>query len=938
MHPVPVFEPIAIIGRGCHLPGAKSIGEYWDCIRNDTPTIREIPNERFDREMFFDSTPGVDFKTYCSKACLVEPVSNKKRFDLPLKWKHHPESVFSNLISVTRDACVDAGRELEGWAGVQGGVFVGHTRGGSLSGDLAYASYIAQAAELLDESVASLLTDSAMRTQADRKRWKDSLIQSVRRDMPKKDSTGGPALGAPVAAMAVAESLCWDGPFMAFNSACASSLQALHAAVLSLQARRIDMAVAAGASCCHSDSLILFAQARSLSANDTRPFDNEADGLIIGEGCVVLLLKRLSDALRDGDSVHAVIRGVGVASDGRGKSLWAPRKEGQMKAIARAYSSREAMRAIQYVEAHATSTKLGDATEMEALAESFGQVVDKGQKVPVGSVKAIIGHTLESAGLAGLLKSILCMEKGLFPAHQRLKNLSERIPWHEIPFFVPRDVSQWQPNDQGERWAAINGFGIGGLNAHVVVQSGELAERRTAGASLLKGVAPTINRNGSVLSDDGLSAPKSSAARRPFEIAVIATGCILPNALDWNSFRQFVRTDRIGTRLLSESRWLSPPKNPNTATSVLGETYGGFTDDFVYDWRRHKVPPKQVAAASPLQFMILEAVDQAIRPSGVLESAESKANTGVVVGTIFGGDFSNQLQMGLRIPDIQRRLRKLWKSEGIGFEAIEKALDLFGKKVINAMPAFFDETGSFTSSSLASRITKTFDLMGGAVAVDAAHGSSGAALMVCVDQLQFTENEFMLCIGAQQDMGPMKFEGWSANGWLGSQHGRRALDDNANGTFPGEGAAVMLLQRLRKGQTPIGKPVAFIKGIGTSMDSSGEICFARSARRANLGTEHESPVSAVRFSPMGVPEIDSPGRQGVSESFGEPSIPFRTANDSFGHLTGGSGMVECLASIALAAIDPSNTKLEPVRTMVQIGSPWECIYSVIIDVLKEKND
>ena len=94
MHPISSFEPIAIIGRGCHLPGAKSISEYWERIRNDTPTIREMPAERFDREMFYDATQGVDFKTYCSKACLVEPVSLEKRLDLPAKWKHHPETVF----------------------------------------------------------------------------------------------------------------------------------------------------------------------------------------------------------------------------------------------------------------------------------------------------------------------------------------------------------------------------------------------------------------------------------------------------------------------------------------------------------------------------------------------------------------------------------------------------------------------------------------------------------------------------------------------------------------------------------------------------------------------------------------------------------------------------------------------------------------------------
>lgn len=215
--------------------------------------------------------------------------------------------------------------------------------------------------------------------------------------------------------------------------------------------------------------------------------------------------------------------------------------------------------------------------------------------------------------------------------------------------------------------------------------------------------------------------------------------------------------------------------------------------------------------------------------------------------------------------------------------------------------------------------------------------------MYCVDQLKQTENEFMVCIGAQQDMGPMKFEGWSANGWLGSKHGRSALHPSSDGTFPGEGAAVMLLQKVRHGQTPIAKPLAFVRGIGTSMDSMGDVSFSRSATRANQEAERRDQPANVRFSPMGVPAIDEPCRKGVCESLGtilgESDKPiFKTANDSFGHLTGGSGMVECLASIAHAALEDSKAVGPMTRNMVQIGSPWECIYSVIIDVLKEKND
>ena len=921
MSDIGIADPIAIIGRGCHLPGAANIAEYLELILTDRPTISEISTERFDREMFYDEEPGKDFKTYCSKACLVEPIPQSKLTSLPLYWKSHPETALRDLLSVIRDACLDAGKPLEAFSGERGGVYLGHTRGGSLSGDLAYSTYVAQAAALLEE----LPQKFAEIAPATAKRWSDKLIAEVRKAMPERGEGAGPPLGAPVAAMAALQMLGWDGPFAAFNGACASSLQALHAAVLALQSRRIHIAIAAGLSCYHSDSLLLFSQARSLSGTDTRPFDDQADGLIIGEGAVVLILKRLSDAIRDADPIHGVIRGISVASDGKGKSLWAPRKEGQILAIRRAYTDEDMMRRIQYVEAHATSTQVGDATEMEALASAFGSIYPEGSKVPVGSVKAIVGHTLESAGLAGLLKVVLCMEKGVIPAHQRLEKLSTKIPWDSIPFYVPKQVADWPFDSQGCRWAAINGFGIGGLNAHAVVQSGTIVESKN-------------NPKAAQVRADSRSAER--------EIAIIGAGCILPGALSWNEFKNR-NWQESALKSVPPKRWVAGPESSSTFVSPVASSRGGFIDNFEYDWRRHKVQPKQIKGASPLQFMILEAVDQAIRPSGILEDAQRRERTGVVVGTIFGGDFSNQLQVGLRIPDMCRRLRNMWEKEDIAQPQIEKLLSTFQSLTLDRMPAFFDETGSFTSSSLASRITKSFDLMGGAVAVDAAHGASGAALTYCLDQLDAGDVDYMVCVGAQQDMGPMKFEGWTANGWL-------TAGDKSPGVFPGEGAAVILLEAVRAGSDPIQNPLGWIRGVGHSYARNGGVSMRRSMERALQAslvkrTEYgvstypvDGTIETFRWSPMGVSAIDEPCEYGLRLATSEVAS---TASfvDSVGHLTGGSGIVEFLASLAWQAqqaeLIESNPRLHqiPGSECISIGSPWECIYSVILDVMTVSN-
>ncbi|MBM3967503.1 MAG: hypothetical protein FJ308_20975, partial [Planctomycetes bacterium] len=490
-------------------------------------------------------------------------------------------------------------------------------------------------------------------------------------------------------------------------------------------------------------------------------------------------------------------------------------------------------------------------------------------------------------------------------------------------FHVPNRVSEWPVDNSGQRWAAVNGFGIGGLNAHAVIQTGNVS------ASL----SPSHNKDHPV-------------AQSP-KIAIIGAGCILPGALNWEQFRKKIGDDLNGLKSIPQQRWVSGPTQPGTFQYPSNRVRGGFIDDFEYDWRRHKVQPKQIKGASPLQFMILEAVDQAIRPSGILEDPTRRERTGVVVGTIFGGDFSNQLQVGLRIPDMCRRLRKLWAEERQSIASIDRMISVFQGLVLQRMPAFFDETGSFTSSSLASRITKSFDLMGGAVAVDAAHGASGAALAYCLDQLRLGTTDYMICIGAQQDMGPMKFEGWTSNGWLPN-------DDSSSGAFPGEGAAVILLEAVRKGSMPTARPLGWIRGIGHCYANSGytsvRVSLERASQSAN-GTRTSSHVGAERalgknvsswFSPMGVEELDLPCQFAAMHVDSNVDLP-KSAIHRVGNLTGGSGIVELLACLAIQARKDSVSRegkgkeIEKCSTdQINIGSSWECIYSVVLDTMMEE--
>ena len=362
-------------------------------------------------------------------------------------------------------ACRDAGWNPRALPLRNGAVFVGHSGGSTLGGELAYRILAPEYVDLLARVPG--LAEAVGGTES----LQAELLKRIQAGRPERRDDGRPFTEAGFAAGIVSAALGLTGPHMSIDAACASSLVALALAAATLQTGQSDIAIVGGASYNKADSLVLFSQAQSCSASGSRPFDEAADGLISSEGYVAIVLKTLERAEADGDRVHAVIHGIGVSSDGRGKSLWAPRKEGQYAAIGRAYSGDVTPASVQMIEAHATSTQVGDATEMEALSQFFRERCNAGQRIPVGSVKSNIGHTLETAGLAGLVKAVLSIQNATVPPSINVRSLSKSIPWSQIPLYVPTACEPWPVlNADVPRRAAVNAFGIGGLNVHVVVE------------------------------------------------------------------------------------------------------------------------------------------------------------------------------------------------------------------------------------------------------------------------------------------------------------------------------------------------------------------------------------------------------------------------------------------------------------------------------------
>ena len=332
---------------------------------------------------------------------------------------------------------------------------------------------------------------------------------------------------------------------------------------------------------------------------------------------------------------------------------------------------------------------------------------------------------------------------------------------------------------------------------------------------------------------------------------------------------------------------------------------GGFITDYAYDWRKHRIPPKQIASASPLQFMILDAVDQALAEAGLSAEQFDRKQTAVVVGTVFGGDFSSQLVMGLRLPEFRRTLAETLRAHGVPGALVEQLSKSYAAVLLKHMPALVDETGSFTASALASRVTSVFDFMGGAFAVDASAASSLAALNCAVDLLLTRTVGMVACVGAQQDMTPNAFEAASLSGKLARGNGRAPFDAQARGTFPAEGCGVLLLKRLSEAREHGNRVFGIIRGVGGGTGPTHREAIGIAIRRAiDDAKARPAEVSFVETSGTGLAAPDVQEAQAVSESYGATGrrvpVLLSTVVGQIGHAGGASGMVSVLkASLAL---------------------------------------
>ena len=481
--------PIAIIGMGCLFPRAHGLKAYWRLLRGSEDGITDVPATHWSLEDYFDPDPGRADLTYCRRGAFLSPTEfDPTEFGIPPTTLEATDTAQLLGLVVAKAALDDAGygadRDFDrartsvllGVTGTQElviplGARLGHPM-------WRRAMHAAGVSEDVIQTVIGTMADAYVP-------WQENSF---------------PGLLGNVVAGRIANRLNLRGTNCVVDAACASSLGAMHLALLELGTGRTDMVLSGGVDALNDIFMFMcFSKTQALSSTgDAKPFAKDADGTVIGEGVGMVVLKRLEDAERDGDRIYAVIRGIGTSSDGRSQSIYAPRAAGQTEALRDAYEvSGIDPATVQLVEAHGTGTKVGDAVEFDALKTVYAAARSDGTWCALGSVKSQIGHTKAAAGVAGLIKAALALHYQVLPATIKVSEPNPNLEIDTSPFYLNTETRPWVSANNQIRRSSVSAFGFGGSNFHAVLEeyTGTAADAAWDGSTHLIALsADTVER------------------------------------------------------------------------------------------------------------------------------------------------------------------------------------------------------------------------------------------------------------------------------------------------------------------------------------------------------------------------------------------------------------------------------------------------------------
>ena len=875
--------PIAVVGMAGLFPGASDLDTFWQNIVNKKDTTAEVPPERWiaGPDAMFHPDPMPD-KAFSKRACLIQDFKfDPKGLDLDKDLLNALDPLHQMALHTGRDAlssCIFSSVDKKN---------IG----------------VVLAAIALPTDSSSSITRKILGTSFEEKLFGDPLPDKLQA-LSKKECLAARVTSLPAALLAQALGL--GGGTMTLDAACASSLYAVKLACDELSSYRADAMLAGGISrpeCLYTQ--VGFSQLRALSPTGRcAPFDETADGLVVGEGVGILVLKRLDDALRDQDTIHAVIKGIGLSNDMRG-NLLAPDSEGQVRAMQSAYAAAGwSPQDVDLIECHGTGTPVGDVVELQSLRNLWGESAWSSGQCAIGSIKSMIGHLLTGAGAASMIKTLLALKHKILPPSLNFTRSSEKSPLLNSPFRVQTEPEPWMARDEHTpRRAAVSAFGFGGINSHLLFEEfyPEIEDSRME-----------INNHQSSIPQAPVAIVGMAAAFGPL-----------------TSLRAFQKTVLRGESIITkrpEGRW----NGCDTVADIYLDkraSWGGFMDELFLDLEGFRIPPNEIPDILIQHLLMLKVSLDAMKDAG-LPLKQERPRMGTFIGIDFdfeATDFHLRWNLNNQVQE--------WKKQGcLDLDLVdEEHTAQWLASLQNALrpPLTNTRTLGALGGIIASRIAREFRFGGPSYVVSNDAASGLKALEIGVRSLQQHEIDAVL-VGAVDLYGDVRSVIVSNQIRSFTQkHDIRPFDSSADGTLPGEGAAAVVLKRLDQAITDNDRIYCVIKGMGKAggsnikNDSPSKEAVIMSLRRAfqDAGISPSS-VSFVETHGSGNPIEDQIESEALIEVFNgqKPICAVGSVKPNIGHTGAAAG----LASLVRTSLCLYQEIIPPLTNFVTPASSlWQ---------------
>jgi len=767
-----IHDEIAVVGVGCTLPHAHDPEILWENILDKKYSISPMPASRFDYELYYDPDRSAEDKTYTTLAGHIDDFEfdfdrfgyaegKEKRLSrsqkMVLQTAYKAVEHAGLLGDDNRLACDDPSKTA---------VIIATCLSNELGNSLQLKYWYPELVSMMEKT-----DEYQTLTDLEKEMVKQVLMEGIEGENNSYDPVHGILLN--IEASRIASHLGVRGANYIVDAACASSVTALEAATGELLSGDHDQVIVGGVNThLAPESFIGFAKMGTLSANGSYPFDERADGFILGEGSVVFVLKRMKDALRDKNHIFGIINSIGSSSDGKGKAIAAPNPKGQVLSVERCFENIRpgiGPEDIGFIEAHGTSTTIGDQAELETLNTLYNH-----SKAGVSSIKSQIGHLLGCAGSAGLLKALLAVRKGILPPNGQFEKLSKNHDLNSSSLFVVKDAEEWKIKGNASRKAAVSSYGFGGINYHMVV------EQMT---DLYQPLGRDIFADPSYDFNDD-------------RIVVAGLGVFLPGAKNTEEFWEKLQSGKKQLSDIPSSHFDNDAYAGLDKMSFyrLPKVKAGVVKDYKFNNLKYRMPPMMVKSIERAQIFGLEAANEALESSGLLKALKPANKVGVILGTISGERQSKNIIRVRKqfIGDLLKNCQALDPEKRTRLS--EKLVDAIRKAIPENNE---DTTPGLLSNIISGRITNYFGLNGANYVIDASCASAFIAMRNAVRNLKHKDLDFVLAGGVDCNLYPAVLMAFKRLGLL-SEGDCNFFDSRADGYVMGEGAAIHTITTYKK--------------------------------------------------------------------------------------------------------------------------------------------